>query len=412
MNSVGSGVRPISRTPVKGSKAPAALAGGPASPVSPELLQAFGARAGGIVAWPHAPSAPARWVDVAGGDSGAAALLDDAIRLDAHVRQGAPALAPGLLWSGGPGGSEATPNALFGVIEREGEAVFLLVLARGANEPRFVPEDVARLQPLMGVLRAWLQALRHSRWALETAALATYALDDLVLGVVIAEADGVVRLANRRAEEILDAADGLCMVGGRIRCVDARDQARLHQALAGVPPGTSAVSRPHAALRIGREQSRWPLHVVLSRMPVGADPASGSACHVLFLADPQLQQTPPEEWLCALYALTRVEARVTLLLSRGEKPYTIARQLGLSIHTVRGYMKEIFVKVGADRQAALIRCLLSGVAQIEGGSGARGRNGPAHPAAPAAGMQTARAPTAVTGRTAAVWRARLLFLHK
>lgn len=412
MNSVGSGVRPISRTPVKGSKAPAALAGGPASPVSRELLQTFGARAGGIVAWPHAPSAPARWVDVAGGDSGAAALLDDAIRLDAHVRQGAPALAPGLLWSGGPGGSEATPNALFGVIEREGEAVFLLVLARGANEPRFAPEDVARLQPLMGVLRAWLQARRQARWAGETAALAMFALDDLALGVVVADAEGRIRLANRRAGEILKAADGLCLAGGCIRCVNPRDQARLHEALAGVPPGASAASRPHAALRIGREQSRWPLHLVLSRVPAGADPTSGLPFHVLFLADPELQPVPPEEWLCALYALSRVEARVTLLLAQGEKPYAIARRLGLSIHTVRGYMKEIFLKVGADRQASLIRCLLTGIAQIEAEPGARGHNGPAHPAAPAAGMQPARPPAALPGKAVAVRRSGVLFPHK
>ncbi|MFZ1413063.1 MAG: helix-turn-helix transcriptional regulator [Defluviicoccus sp.] len=369
------------------------------------------------MAWPHAPSARARWADVVGGDSGAASLLDDAVRRDAHLRQGSPALIPGLVWSGGPSGSEATPNALFGVIEREGEAVFLLVLARGANEPRFVPEDVARLQSLMGVLRAWLQAQRQTRWASETAALAIFALDDLALGVVVADAEGMIRLANRRAGQILKAADGLYLAGGCIRCVNARDQARLHQALAGVPDGPPAASRTHAALRIGRERCRWPLQLVLSRVPAGADPTSGLPFHVLFLADPELQPIPPEEWLCAFYALSRVEARVTRLLAGGEKPDAIARQLGLSVYTVRGYMKDIFLKVGADRQASLMRCLLSGVAQLDGQN--KPETGPIAGPAPVASSpvlssrtRPVGAPLLVNGTAAAAAGSRFKFLHK
>lgn len=402
----------MSRASNKGSKVPAAFAESSASPVARELLQTFGARAGGIVAWPQAPSALACWADVVVGDSGAASLLDDAVRLDAHLRQGSPALTPGLVWSGGPSSSEATPNALFGVIEREVEAVFLLVLARGANEPRFVPEDVARLQPLMGVLRAWLQAQRQTRWASETAALAMLALDDLALGVVVANTEGRIRLANRRAGEILKAADGLYLAGGCIRCVNARDQARLHQALAGVPDGLPAASRPHAALRIGREQCRWPLQLVLSRVPAGADPTSGLPFHVLFLADPELQPIPPEEWLCAFYALSRVEARVTRLLAAGKKPDAIARQLGLSVYTVRGYMKDIFLKVGADRQASLMRCLLSGVAQLYGEK--KPEAGAITGRAPVLSSRTrpVGAPLLVNGKAAAAAGSGFKFPHK
>ncbi|MFZ1414446.1 MAG: LuxR C-terminal-related transcriptional regulator, partial [Defluviicoccus sp.] len=132
-------------------------------------------------------------------------------------------------------------------------------------------------------------------------------------------------------------------------------------------PAAAPPRRTLAALRIGRERMPAPLHLLMSRLPDRS--TSGALAPVrqaLFLSDPHEQPIPQEDWLCALYALSRVEARVTALLAQGEKPHAIASRLGLSVYTVRGYMKEIFHKVGADRQASLIRCLLSGLAQLDG----------------------------------------------
>jgi len=58
------------------------------------------------------------------------------------------------------------------------------------------------------------------------------------------------------------------------------------------------------------------------------------------------------------FALTAAECRVAAEIAEGRKPTEIARQLGLSVHTVRSHLKRIFVKAGVHSQAGLVRVLL------------------------------------------------------
>ncbi|MCP3735928.1 LuxR family transcriptional regulator [Sphingomonas sp. RP10(2022)] len=59
------------------------------------------------------------------------------------------------------------------------------------------------------------------------------------------------------------------------------------------------------------------------------------------------------------FGLTQGEARIAVLLARGESLADAARTLGLTLETARNYSKRIFAKTGTRGQAALIRHILT-----------------------------------------------------
>ena len=63
--------------------------------------------------------------------------------------------------------------------------------------------------------------------------------------------------------------------------------------------------------------------------------------------------------LIDLFGLTAAEARLASALSMGHSLESAAHFLGLSVETVRTYLKSIFHKVGVSRQAELARLLAS-----------------------------------------------------
>jgi DNA-binding CsgD family transcriptional regulator len=61
--------------------------------------------------------------------------------------------------------------------------------------------------------------------------------------------------------------------------------------------------------------------------------------------------------LLAAYRFTRAEMRLVEQLLAGHTPAEAAQELGVTIHTVRTYLKRLYQKVGVKSQATLIRRL-------------------------------------------------------
>jgi DNA-binding CsgD family transcriptional regulator len=68
----------------------------------------------------------------------------------------------------------------------------------------------------------------------------------------------------------------------------------------------------------------------------------------------------PKDILRTLFARTRAEFRVALLLADGRAPREIAESVGVSFETVRPQIKSVFAKANVKRQGELIRLLLCG----------------------------------------------------
>jgi DNA-binding CsgD family transcriptional regulator len=84
----------------------------------------------------------------------------------------------------------------------------------------------------------------------------------------------------------------------------------------------------------------------------------------VFVSDPERFTAPSDEWIKDLYGLTRVESEIALLICQGHSPDEIATRICVSVHTVRAYLKQIFLKMGVNRQVAMVRRLVAGPGQL------------------------------------------------
>ena len=80
---------------------------------------------------------------------------------------------------------------------------------------------------------------------------------------------------------------------------------------------------------------------------------------VIFITDPDKPQEAPAELLQRLFGLTPAEAKLLERLVEGESLKNSAILLDISHNTARSQLRSIFEKTGTNRQAALIRLVMS-----------------------------------------------------
>jgi DNA-binding CsgD family transcriptional regulator len=78
----------------------------------------------------------------------------------------------------------------------------------------------------------------------------------------------------------------------------------------------------------------------------------------IFLHDPTVAVKIDEQAIRSGFGLTPAECRLTALLIAGRSLQEASVQLGVSRHTVRSQLKEVFAKTGVNSQADLLRMLL------------------------------------------------------
>lgn len=77
-----------------------------------------------------------------------------------------------------------------------------------------------------------------------------------------------------------------------------------------------------------------------------------------FVFDPESRVSVSRSLLQSAFRLTPAEVRLAEQLLLGRRPAEAAEALGVTIHTVRTYLKRLYHKVGARTQATLVRRLL------------------------------------------------------
>ncbi|MBJ3783174.1 response regulator [Devosia sediminis] len=186
------------------------------------------------------------------------------------------------------------------------------------------------------------------------------ALNRIAVGVFLIDSERKVLFRNRRAEELLTAAEGLSVSReGLLRgekpaqtqaLKDIVDTAIARMA-SGNRHGTDAVALP-------RDSGKRPLIAVAC--PLGRGPAvAGEPAVGLFVTDPEWRPSDAAEAVAQLYGLSPAETRLALALVQGMRIDEIADEFGLSRNTVSYTLKNLFRKTETDRQADLISLFLS-----------------------------------------------------
>jgi DNA-binding CsgD family transcriptional regulator len=194
------------------------------------------------------------------------------------------------------------------------------------------------------------------------------ALDALDFGVLLVDQFGRLVRANTVGAAILARGDGLSRSNNVIRANTIGDSVRLQAALAhaGVAAGRNGGgARQEAPVLLISRREAAPLVATVLPLPDGV--AKGDVCAVLYLLDSKFDAPRLVGPLCRLYHLSPVETRLVCQLATGASLADAARSIRIKELTARGYLKQIFIKTGTNRQSELIALMLSSLLRVSDG---------------------------------------------
>jgi DNA-binding CsgD family transcriptional regulator len=221
-----------------------------------------------------------------------------------------------------------------------------------------------------GGLSAWLDPMTRPAGLSRCVQAAEHALDWMRCAVFVLDSRSTIVFANRAAQRLLAAADGLRRHGASlVACVNG-DAAALREAVARATEGRPARrgrTLP-VTLRIRRGIDRLPL--VATVVPAGArEPGRGTASHVLlFVADPGTQNGVAPALLQQAFGLTDREIGVALATLRLNGLPAAARELRIAPSTARSHLQHVFEKTGTRNQVALAQ-MLGVLGELPGAAG-------------------------------------------
>jgi DNA-binding CsgD family transcriptional regulator len=196
-------------------------------------------------------------------------------------------------------------------------------------------------------------AVHNQRWM---ASVAVQALDQLAAGVIVTDSGAEVVEMNRAGEGILRLEDGLLIRNDRLCALRVFETARVAKLIAGA----TAEGKPGAAAGrtlIGRCDRLPACVLTVAPLRIG-DFFDARRLAMVVVVDP-VRHAPSEADLVEFFGLSPAEARVAAALLIGKTLAEIAAASGVRITTVRTQLASILRKVGADRQADLVRILSS-----------------------------------------------------
>ena len=261
-------------------------------------------------------------------------------------------------------------HRLCAVLSRDQATAVFLDIMRPRSGPGFTRDDVERCRSLLPHLQRALRMHRRiAELEIERDA-AFHALDHLPWGIVFVDEHRNRLAANRHAQEILLAGDGLMARGNSLRAAVAEEDARLNRLLSSALQRTGelppSVGGP---LSITRPSGAHPLSLLVVPLRTKTDALGDRVpAAAIFVSDPDVRlDSSNEEHLRELYALTAGEARLAAWLSQGKSIDAAAVAMGITVNTARAYLKRIYGKTGVRRQPELVRLLLLGLPRLREG---------------------------------------------
>lgn len=258
-------------------------------------------------------------------------------------------------------------HRLCAVLTREEATALFLEIMRPREAGPFGPDEIKRCRLLLPHLQRAVQMYRRMI-ALEIERdVAFRALDQLPWGVMFVDKARKRLVANRHAQEILIAGDGLSARGDTLRAQEADETARLERLLSDVLD-RNARSGAGGTLSITRHSGAPPLNVVIVPLHIKTEKfAEQGPIAAIFVTDPDMQlDRSNQQQLRELYSLTAGEARLAVWLLQGKSVEEAAAAMGITLNTARAYLKRIYDKTGVRRQAELMRLLLLSLPRLRG----------------------------------------------
>ncbi|MDZ7661095.1 hypothetical protein [Thiohalophilus sp.] len=186
------------------------------------------------------------------------------------------------------------------------------------------------------------------------------AIDCLPFGIVFLDRNKRPIWHNRRAAEIISNGKSLNITSDKIYCEHAVESHKLSWL---IDEALRQNQYQGGQMSLSSEAGNLTIFVV----PLGLEHHQYSALAdqaqaVIFLGDSISDSKVSTEILHMLYALTPAESRLVNGLCEGLTIKEMEKAFGLSGNTLRSQLKAIFRKTGTNRQAELVRRVMTGPA--------------------------------------------------
>ncbi len=189
---------------------------------------------------------------------------------------------------------------------------------------------------------------------------ALQALNGLPFGVLLADRESRVLFMNASARQICAGEGELYISSDKVCCVrNQNDNAALHRLIREVSDEEESQQEGNYMLQISGSDGA-PL--TLLAVPVGSQAEQHGVA--LFLDSGGGFFEISSEAIKRVYSLTESETELLLKLVQGDTLAEIAEYRDVTIHTVRAQLKSVFTKTGTQRQAGLIKKVLTGPAAL------------------------------------------------
>lgn len=236
----------------------------------------------------------------------------------------------------------------------------IFAVFRPPGRPPYTDSDRARLHRLVPGLRRAFRLDQQFRTARAEAALGQSVLDALPQALVVTDAAGRLRHANRAAEARLAAGAILRQHQGRLAAASPSETAALRAALRRAVEAAPGSDPGPATSLILHDATGDTL--ALSIVPLDRDaglpgmPAQRLALVTATSLRPGRVDPAP---LRAAFGLTGAEADLAAALAGGARLDAIAAARGVRMPTVRSQLRALFEKTRTRRQAELVRLFAS-----------------------------------------------------
>ena len=246
------------------------------------------------------------------------------------------------------------------VFKVDSRIVHIAMLCEHASEgERFsgaLPLLVPHLQRAFLIAKRMME-LRYRSDSLEQA------MNRFSSGVIMLDGRGTPVYLNRRAREVVARMQGLHIVSGQLVGPTAQATQRIRQMVSVAVEqaknggnGIGAMSVQHCnEEKINLAIVVVPLHAEMQAMA----PDDAGIHAALLIGSPAFASDLKPEVLQLLANLTGAEAKLALGLAAGQTLNQYCKESGIQISPARGYLKQVFVKTGPNRQSDLVGLLRS-----------------------------------------------------
>ncbi|MCL4764730.1 MAG: PAS domain-containing protein [Hyphomicrobiaceae bacterium] len=176
-------------------------------------------------------------------------------------------------------------------------------------------------------------------------------------GIVEVDGRGHVTQANRKAERMLAAGDGLRIIRQKLSAEQAADDRALQALIAEtLSMRGEPVAGRRSLLAITRRGRKLPLAVRIAALPRGQYlHLQDAPAALIFISS--FDGGLPEEDLQQVFGLSHREAELAALLADGIGLPAAVRRMGIAHNTGRAHLRDIFAKTGTRSQPQLVLLL-------------------------------------------------------